>query len=161
MTAAERLQRAEELVSRLWAEGRDLDPERKAKLESLRRFAVIERVIPDCRIVHPTDIGAADTKAPKRSEIPCLCCGRRSWWRSIHDAVVCGRCHPPVSAAWSPHGSKSSMPDTRASLSLGALERLASEIPLADPPPVLAPQRVDPARTDSPMRILQADPRAT
>jgi hypothetical protein len=98
VTAAERLQRAEELVSRLRAEGRDLEPDRRAKLESLRRFAVIERVIPGCRIAHPTDIGAADTKAPKRSEKPCPCCGGLAWWASIHGALVCRYCHAPASA---------------------------------------------------------------
>jgi hypothetical protein len=33
------------------------------------------------------------------AESPCPACGGRAWWRSIHGALVCVRCHPPVSAA--------------------------------------------------------------
>jgi putative DNA primase/helicase len=50
-------------------------------------------------VLDATDIGAADTKAPKRSEKPCLCCGRLAWWASIHGALVCRYCHAPASAA--------------------------------------------------------------
>jgi hypothetical protein len=27
---------------------------------------------------------------------PCPWCGRRTWWRSIHGALVCGWCHLPA-----------------------------------------------------------------
>ena len=27
---------------------------------------------------------------------PCPCCGGVRWWKSIHGAVACGRCHPPA-----------------------------------------------------------------
>lgn len=25
----------------------------------------------------------------------CRTCGQRRWWRSVHNVVVCGTCHPP------------------------------------------------------------------
>ena len=100
MTATERLQRAEELVARLHAEGRDLNPERKGKLERLRLLAAVEGIFPGCRIMRRSVGGGAFMEKPmtKCVETPCTACGRRSWWRSIDGAVVCGRCHPPASA---------------------------------------------------------------
>jgi hypothetical protein len=100
VTATERLQRAEELVARLHAEGRDLNPERKEKLERLRLLAAVERIFPGCRIMRRSVGGGAFMEKPmtKCVETPCTACGRRSWWRSIYGAVVCGVCHPPSSA---------------------------------------------------------------
>lgn len=30
------------------------------------------------------------------SGAPCYACGSRTFWRSIHGAVICWRCHPPA-----------------------------------------------------------------
>jgi hypothetical protein len=27
---------------------------------------------------------------------PCYTCRECCWWLSVHDVVVCGRCHPPA-----------------------------------------------------------------
>lgn len=27
---------------------------------------------------------------------PCYACGSRAFWRSLHGAVICWRCHPPA-----------------------------------------------------------------
>jgi hypothetical protein len=91
VTATERLQRAEALVVRLHAEGRDLNRDRKAKLERLRFLAMVERIFPGFRI-------SSDQGAIVEPWGRCTACGRRSWWRAIYGAVVCGVCHPPAGA---------------------------------------------------------------
>jgi hypothetical protein len=65
-------------------------------------------VLPDLETNEPyavyftlTDGSAVKVSRPSldSAAMACISCGSRAWWRSIHGAVVCGRCHPPVSAA--------------------------------------------------------------
>jgi hypothetical protein len=118
VTVAERLQRAEQLVLRLEAEGVSLDPDRRAKVERLRLLARLEGAFPGCRVLNAADplpsletgeshavyfvSGKGQTTkvspgAASVADATCTACDRRAWWLSIHGAVVCGRCHPPAS----------------------------------------------------------------
>lgn len=45
----------------------------------------------------PESIRVPEPQWPRcRGTDPCGWCGRRDWWRSIHDVAVCGWCHPPA-----------------------------------------------------------------
>jgi hypothetical protein len=93
MTTVERLAEAEQLVAQLIARGHQLDPARKAKLESFRLFARIEKIFPGAKLRY--DI--APLPPPPAKDPSCPVCGRRVRWVSIHGISVCGRCHPPAS----------------------------------------------------------------
>jgi P4 family phage/plasmid primase-like protien len=41
-------------------------------------------------------IGVSGLKPPEASIVPCFTCHASRFWRSIHGAMVCGTCHPPM-----------------------------------------------------------------
>jgi hypothetical protein len=109
MTTVERLGEAEQLVAQLLARAHQLDPARKARLESLRLFARVEKVFPGAKLRY--DIPPLPLPPPK--DPSCPVCGRRERWVSIHGVSVCGYCHPPASPELVARWTDGPIPDPR------------------------------------------------
>jgi TubC N-terminal docking domain len=52
--------------------------------------ALLERV----RVHKPEILAALRAKDPSMPTAPCRACGSRLFWRSIHNVLICFRCHP-------------------------------------------------------------------